>query len=836
MTQHKSDTYFHTSYFLIWLFAVLSINPFYALPVYAQGSVPELPRVYVDTSMPSQSGTVRLVNSTNCNDPSTGLQAQLNAAQRGDIIEIPANLTCIGSYDFPVKSGTGWIVIRTSRYAELTEGKRVNPSQSQLMPKILVNGAGPAITIPSNASYYRLIGLEISITPDALRDADQGGGMNYQLMNLGNSEEANIDNVPHHLIIDRCYIHGLTKKNVKRGVMMSSTYTAVIDSYISEIHVMGLGDTQAIASWNSPGPFKIVNNYLEAAGENILFGGAKPNLPTLVISDIEIRNNHFFKPFTWKLGSGDVTPSGECLYDSRYGPDGENYALKDGSGAVVDWYKCVQGAWVQTGIKPDSVSLYGGWPEAWPVKNLFEIKNGRRVLVEGNIFENNWVSAQHGWGIVLTVRTSDSGDAAVVEDITFRKNIVRRSYNGVNMLGRDDLKLLNPGYAKNILIQNNLFEQVGAGRKPGDGAGIYQILTAVQGLVIDHNTALGNHTIVVVGAGSPSPNINFINNLQLYGTYGIFGDAKGSGNPAINYYFPDSTFTQNVFIAPPAGHSKLYPPTGYFWPATVSEVGFVDYHDGVGGDYRLSSASPYKNLGTDGKDIGADIDALMAATACAISGNCDATALPPLVAPDLSGLEGRTFGVRDEIGFLYALSGVTFEWTIKPGNTDASGRQGTDGITVPAPGQGSELPRQTMAWAPQPIQSSVPRFSLAQWALEPGRYVLSVKVARGVETKEVSAHITLVSADLSAVKVYPNPWRKDKHATKSVTFDGLTLGTDVKIFTVSGHLIKKLATDGPKVEWDLANESWDKVASGIYLYSIANGQGQKVRGKVTVIR
>lgn len=86
------------------------------------------------------------------------------------------------------------------------------------------------------------------------------------------------------------------------------------------------------------------------------------------------------------------------------------------------------------------------------------------------------------------------------------------------------------------------------------------------------------------------------------------------------------------------------------------------------------------------------------------------------------------------------------------------------------------------------------------------------------------------------VKIYPNPWRSDKHAAFGMTFDGLTVGTTIKIFTVSGHEAKELHTDGPKVVWDLTNDSGDKVASGIYLYVITDSQGDKVRGKVAVIK
>jgi hypothetical protein len=49
---------------------------------------------------------------------------------------------------------------------------------------------------------------------------------------------------------------------VQCGIAMNCRTAAVIDSYISEIHMVGT-DAQTIAAWVGPGPFKIVNNYLQ---------------------------------------------------------------------------------------------------------------------------------------------------------------------------------------------------------------------------------------------------------------------------------------------------------------------------------------------------------------------------------------------------------------------------------------------------------------------------------------------------------------------------------------------------------------------------------------------
>ena len=60
-----------------------------------------------------------------------------------------------------------------------------------------------------------------------------------------------------------------------------------------------------------------------------------------------------------------------------------------------------------------------------------------------------------------------------------------------------------------------------------------------------------------------------------------------------------------------------------------------------------------------------------------------------------------------------------------------------------------------------------------------------VQDSAGNRSPTATAMVTLVYSDLSNVRVYPNPWRSDKHVGKNVIFDQLALGSTVKIFTVS---------------------------------------------------
>ena len=49
-------------------------------------------------------------------------------------------------------------------------------------------------------------------------------------------------------------------------------------------------------------------------------------------------------------------------------------------------------------------------------------------------------------------------------------------------------------------------------------------------------------------------------------------------------------------------------------PGSVADVGFVNYKNGNGGEYRLSPGSKFKHAASDEKDVGADLDAIDKAT------------------------------------------------------------------------------------------------------------------------------------------------------------------------------------------------------------------------------
>src|SRR5437867_707725 len=95
--------------------------------------------------------------------------------------------------------------------------------------------------------------------------------------------------------------------------------------------------------------------------------------------------------------------------------------------------------------------------------------------------------------------------------------------------------------------------------------------------------------------------------------FGIPATSTGVRLNTLSIYFPSSIVTKNIL---PGANLALYPVGNYF-PLSLNDVGFMDL---AGGNYRLAPSSPYKNGGTDGKDLGADVDALAAATAGVLTG------------------------------------------------------------------------------------------------------------------------------------------------------------------------------------------------------------------------
>jgi hypothetical protein len=195
---------------------------------------------------------------------------------------------------------------------------------------------------------------------------------------------------------DRLYFEGGTQGQ-RRVIMANGRDISVTRSHLGNVWREG-EESQAICAWDGAGPYLIRDNFLEAAAMPFLFGGAPSSRPEEIPSDILIEGNTCTKRVEWK-----------------------------------------------------------GKP--YKVKNLGEIKSGKRVVIRQNLFQHNWTDGQDGYAILFTVN-DDSGPWGCVEDVIFEENEVLDSELGVNVLGKS---YSGPsGQATRITVRQNRFRLFGS--------------------------------------------------------------------------------------------------------------------------------------------------------------------------------------------------------------------------------------------------------------------------------------------------------------------------------------------------------------------------------------
>lgn len=508
---------------------------------------PTLPQRTVSLALPMQgtstcptvtggSNCVRYVLAGNA----ASFQSAINASTCGDTIVLVAGSTYKGNFTIPATSCSGWIAIESSALGSLPpSGTRVGPSNVASMATISTPNASPAIQFTANSNHWRLIGLEITTSFVSTMATV------YYLVGTGESLSVQ-SQLPSYLILDRIYLHGLPTSNVQHGIGMDTQSIGIVDSFCDEIH-HNEADSQCFFSYNGTGPFLIQNNFIQAAGENIMFGGADPSIVNLVPSDITIVGNLIQKNIVWNAEAA---------------------------------------------------------PYNWIVKNHFELKNAQRVLFDGNVLQYTWNAAQSESIILRGVNQSGNCTWCVVQDVTVTHNLIQHAPSGI-VIANPDTNYPALTTAR-LLVENNVLTDINSVNWGAKGWGFFISLDTagsgapVQNITINHNTVLPDQADVFIGDNGSVTNLRFTNNLWNHGSYGLSGNGVAEGTATLSFFAPGYVYMNNVFIVPSGSSTAKYP-SGTFWQ-TQAGVQFTNF---AAGNYRVLSSSPYHNAGTDGKDIGA---------------------------------------------------------------------------------------------------------------------------------------------------------------------------------------------------------------------------------------
>lgn len=538
-------------------------------------TTPVLPQSTVSLTLPTQGASAcpTLTTGSNCKRiPASGsasdFQSALNAAACGDTIILAAGSTYSGNFSVPATACSGWIVIQSSALASLpASNHRVSPSDASNMPLVSTPNTGPALNFSPSSNHWRLIGLDITTS---WVNMSGGNNDNFGLVFLGLTGGGNyvssIGQLPDQIIFDRVLLLGLSNTAVTKGILMDTQASAMVDSYCAEIHT-GDRDSQCILIDNGTGPFLIQNNYLEASGENIMFGGSDPPIANLIPSDATIVGNVFQK----------------------------------------------NPAWMMSGL--------------WTVKNLFETKNVQRVLLDGNVFQYTWAGQQNEAVLIRAANQSSGCTWCASADITFTHNWVRHAGNGFEL---DPCDCTYPSQAtQRILVRNNVFTDLNSATWGVGAGGLYvwnaigSFMPTMHDIFIDHNDSFMTSQFIYLGDNGTVSNVQFTNNLS---DFGIGAQGTGTGMDAgltLSTFLSPYTWSQNVFTATSQGTW----PMGTLWSTNLAGLGMTAVTGSdpdLTGNFQLTSGSAYHNAGTDGKDIGVwDWSVFNARTANALAGTFD---------------------------------------------------------------------------------------------------------------------------------------------------------------------------------------------------------------------
>lgn len=670
------------------------------MPVAAQ------PQTFIDTTfhLPTGGTTWNVGCTGNKVTDAVKFQTYLNQSEPGDVIVLthgctyyPSGAVSInGAQEFqvPIKNNPlhQWIYVVTDDYGSLpAPGTRISPSNVPQMATIAEDQGANAIGLVREAgstapNYWRFIGIEIKSASNSgtticgacpCRYTNSSQGIYNQLINCGSSvlfiPEHNKLSQPiitNNITIDRCYIHGDPTHDVTIGVDADIIDFAIVDSWVSDIH-RTRQETQAIIPEYTPGPIKIDNNYLSAAGESVFVGG-----------------------------SGAIY-SGGRFYDNPY-VTRDVQISNNQIEAQVEWDKCGDGGTVQPGqLQSNGTPCPSGaaaTSNQWIIKNDLEFKSIQRALVTGNLIQHSWASAQDGANFLLEPAGGESGNSTQVTDVTFENNIVRggdvaivdagQDYNCDFPSGGGYPNCNNESRTQRIIIDNNLLLV----NPSSDGV-------QHDGIVLsgDDSEAVFTHNTVLMSDGSlPAASFFFgsqgfgcssatIDNFADYNVY-ILNNYLGSNPngdcgevpyyPAgdLGWYEPAPStlqtsrrLTGNVLKVPNTGPIGIWPTPELDWntgalmgnDAVFTTASSVCGESGLG-NYQLSSPD-WTTKTTDGYQSGVICSALCSTGVC---GGVPAPALGILTLSPPAGTVGIPYNYA-----LAASGGVPpYSWSIVGGS------------------------------------------------------------------------------------------------------------------------------------------------------------------------
>lgn len=461
---------------------------------------------------------------------------------------------------------------------------------------------GVAVVYAFDADYWKWLGVHIRSTNTNNADFGLTGfliafgfdGTDVTATQYGHSGDSAWTQTqqPDHLIFDRVSLSSIG--STLHGIYGEGSNVQLINSLCYGMKTsIGETDSQCYIAGQSPGPFLFDNNFLEASGENILFGGTGTLFWGMQPCDIIQRNNYMTKDWTW-------------------------WTLASQVGAV-----------------------YGG--VAFTVKNVTECKNCCRNQIYNNVIENAWYVNVGDLALFQAVSNGDGNFWATVNDIEIWGNVFRHGGEAIAVSGKGGQ---NGGatQASNINMHDNLMYDIARTynfnlayvNTPGVCFAVFSNSSigfehsALDRITYNHNTCDNEG---IAGQLYAVPDDRF-SNLTI--TNNLFRGRGGASDPGGAYNWAAIQIQSGIdglalsldLMAPASytvtNNAMFSAAVNTGWPAGNWVIVLADYNiltewiavfvNRAGFDYTVAPASVYKALNandaTDNKDLGADMGLL----------------------------------------------------------------------------------------------------------------------------------------------------------------------------------------------------------------------------------
>jgi hypothetical protein len=477
--------------------------------------------------------------------------------------------------------------------------------------------------------------------------------LNIPLVVFGLGEESSYLGLPKGMRMTRSMITGrgdevgYTQDGPRGGLLANAVGMVVEDSYIYNIKATNGIETKAIAIGEQAIDNRLKNNLLHSASINLLVGGNGAAIEN-VLPSVSMDRSYVFKTGSLIYNAGAGAPTGSAFYGRFY----RNTSIVSANCASGQCYVAdSSNVWQQ-----NLTATYRS--DNYNPKNLIEIKecdgckftrivakNGFAADDTGNpgyVFFTSCCSTLIPWGVNRNISFVNSYGYNTWRAVANGNNGFRASSNPTSITMR------------NILVEN-LADYPTMSIHPNKSDSQNFPFATVQknyNSIMDHITVRPAATsptgtmwslfnwIGATGASGQMLGTKLQNTLAPQYTYSLFADGSDGtcGSGGLAQWVANNTVVQNNLQEGSSAPGYSGCTTNFTNIATIPYVSSTDSRLQPGSPWSADCVAGCAYTGTDGKDLGADVDLVTSETAGVVEGN-------PGWIPNLTIKMGSTRGV-----------------------------------------------------------------------------------------------------------------------------------------------------------------------------------------------